>query len=347
MARGLRQSELARRAGMLPAQLCKIELGRNGVTGSTLARLASALDVPVGALLGEVAPAEAAEGSEAPDDQQAVRNSRYMSVIKGAGHMRAVREKVAAWDREICAAEDRLGMHLESSVQLVYPYGRDERAAEAVAREVRGSLGLGRQTVIGLKAALESAGVRIVPVSAPKTFQSAAFYNPVRRTLLIALNSSNTAERDAYRLAYELGAAVLFASSGFRAVADEGAAHRFLRSFSAAFLMPEESVRAEVANLGIRPDGWFMDALLFVKERFGVSAESFAMRLESLGLITPSLRQALRDRLHEYYTLNPDDMEPPPEKGISRLEILKVASGGDGGGAASDDVSGKIKREVK
>ena len=94
------------------------------------------------------------------------------------------------------------------------------------------------------------------------------------------MNKANTPERNSYRLAYELGGAVRFASSGYTTVVDEGAEHRFLRAFAAAFLMPEEAVRSAVARLGVKPAGWTMQSLVDGKERYGVSAEAFALRLE-------------------------------------------------------------------
>ncbi|MGN0854938.1 MAG: helix-turn-helix domain-containing protein [Kiritimatiellia bacterium] len=41
-------------------------------------------------------------------------------------------------------------------------------------------------------------------------------------------------------------------------------------------------------------------------------AESFALRLEELGLIVPVLRLRLREQLRAYYRAHPDAMEPHP-----------------------------------
>ena len=182
---------------------------------------------------------------------------------------------------------------------------------------------MGSQPRVDLAPVLESVGVRVVRVRCPAAFQSAAFYNTVRRTLSIALNEFNTPERNLYRLAYELGGAVRFASHGYSTVVDEGSEHRFLRAFTAAFLMPEEAVRGAVARLGVAPRRWSMDALVYVKERFGVSAEAFALRLENLGLIMPSLRQALRDELRAGYKAHPHSMEPHPPKNQTLVDIMK------------------------
>ena len=87
--------------------------------------------------------------------------------------------------------------------------------------------------------------------------------------------------------------------------------------------MPEESVRGAVARLGVGPRQWTMETLIYAKERFGVSAEAFALRLESLGLIMASLRHRLRDELHARYDSHPRSMEPHPPRGLTRYEVLK------------------------
>jgi len=324
--RNLSQLELSRRSGMSPAQLCKIERGRNGLTASTLRRLADALDVPVSALMGESVGSAPVKnvGRSAEVVADASAAEELVPVFAAGVAERSIAEEVAKHERALLEMESGLGIVQQSTLRLVYVYGGDERAAEILARDVRVSLGLGSQPCSDLVPVLENAGVHIVKLRGPGVFQSASFYNLARRTLSIALNASNTVERDVYRLAYELGGAVLFASHGFKTVVDEGAAHRFLRAFAAAFLMPEEAVRGAVARLGVAPGGWTMPVLVWTKERFGVSAEAFALRLESLGLIAPSLRLSLRDELRARYATHPCSMEPHPPKNQSRLDILKA-----------------------
>jgi len=62
------------------------------------------------------------------------------------------------------------------------------------------------------------------------------------------------------------------------------------------------------------------------KVRFNVSAEAFALRLEKLGLITPSLRMRFRDELRAHYVQHPKAMEPaprlPPLRCCVRMEVV-------------------------
>ncbi len=329
LAKNISQVELAARAGMLPAQLCKMEAGRNRPNGSSLVRLASALDVTISYLLGEGAGSVELQGRSDEKGGNAkvivAGKNAYVPVLRADAGMECgtVLADVMAWERTISAAEERHGLSVRSALQLAYSYGCNEHSGALAARDLRTSIGMGREPVLNFVATLERAGVRVVRVKGGYNFGSASYYNSVSKTFSIALNIANTHERNNYRLAYELGASVAFAANGYESVEDVGAVHRFIRNFAAAFLMPEETVRAEVATLGIRPKDWTMGALVFVKERFGVSAEAFALRLESLGLIAPSARGALRDELRARYTEKPDDMEPHPPEGQTRLDVMK------------------------
>lgn len=323
--RNLSQLELSRRVGMSAAQLCKIERGNSELTASTMRRISDALGVPVSVLLGEAAPELAVSPimNEPRAESIASGAEDYVPVLSPSAVEKEALGEIVKVERILSAEEARLGIEGQAALQLVYSYGSDERSAELLARDVRVSLGIGNQPRGDLAVVLENVGVHVITVRRPGNFQSAAFYNRRRRTLSIALNSKNTAERNMYRLAYELGGTVRFASSGYCTVVDEGAEHRFLRAFTAAFLMPEESVRGAVARLGIGPRQWTIETLVFAKERFGVSAEAFALRLESLGLIVPALRQDLRDGLRARYAAHPRSMEPHPPKGQTLVDILK------------------------
>ena len=329
---GLSQMALAKRAGMVPAQLCKIESGRNDVTGTSLRRLAEALDTKVSVLLGEGSADEPERAVRAVRD--AGSEGSLVPVLLSRmpeESVARIAETVAAFEKEMAEEEARLGIPSGVSVQLAYPYGIDDAAAALTARDMRFSLGLGSAPVQGLERTLELCGVRVLAVELAKDFPSMSFYDTSRHTLSIALNSRNTAERDVYRLAYEIGAATAFAKAAFATVRDEAATHRYIRGFAAAFLMPEEAVRRDVAQYGIAPDKWTLELLVMVKERYGVSAEAFALRLEKLGLVMPSVRAQLRERLHEYYAAHPNNMEPHSKKKkgqpVGRLEILKAAGG--------------------
>jgi Zn-dependent peptidase ImmA (M78 family) len=65
--------------------------------------------------------------------------------------------------------------------------------------------------------------------------------------------------------------------------------------------MPASAVRASVAQLGIKPDGWTYELLLRLKHRFGVSAQSFLIRLGELQLIDEKAATGLKGRIEAHY----------------------------------------------
>ena len=125
--RNLSQLELSHRSGMSPAQLCKIERGRNGLTTSTLRRLADALDVPVSALMGESvssAPVQnVGRNGERVADKSAAEE--LVPVFAAGVAERSIAEEVARHERLLLEAESGLGIVQQSTLRLVYAYGGD------------------------------------------------------------------------------------------------------------------------------------------------------------------------------------------------------------------------------
>ena len=75
--------------------------------------------------------------------------------------------------------------------------------------------------------------------------------------------------------------------------------------------MPEEAIKECVAHFALGPTNWTMKLLLQLKYRFGVNAETFAHRLEKIGVLAPSLRKRFKEELRNYYEEH-NNTEPPP-----------------------------------
>jgi Zn-dependent peptidase ImmA (M78 family) len=82
---------------------------------------------------------------------------------------------------------------------------------------------------------------------------------------------------------------------------------RFAHHFAATFLQPETAVRNAVYNLNVKPDEWTLELLLRMKERFGVSAEFFVIRLKELALISRSKHDKFHSAIKDYYKANNHD----------------------------------------
>lgn len=308
------QAELAERIGILPAQLCRIETGRTDPSIDLASRIAEALGMTLSELLAQPQAAGSALDMGLTHDASKPVDGKWSECIRVVSSTveKSVRKAIAAQEARYDELDAQLNLRSSTSIQFSYPFVKDRGAAETLARVMRLSLGAGEVTLADLSGLLDLHGVRIHFTKMRGSESSLAFFDKERGVLSIAVDRDDTPERQTYRLAYELGAACLFASRNHVPIRDEGTDHMLLRDFAAAFLMPEDGVRKVVAQCGLTRKNWTMAALLALKVRFNVSAEAFALRLEKLGLITPSLRMRFRDELRAYYQSHPKSMEPEP-----------------------------------
>ncbi len=315
--KGVGQNELARRADMSPSQLCLLEKDRVSPTVRTLERIAEALGISFWDLVAEP-PREGAQGG-AP--RAATRLGDYVALRLGEPWAGKALNDILPREREISSIEDGKGVDSACRLLLKYPKGKLEGSGAVIAGAARASLGIGTAPYCDLAGCLDFNGVRIHKIPLSYQVQSAAYWNTERKTFSIILSAANTPERDLYRLAWELGSICIFSSLGFVPFEETHAYHRFLTDFSAELLMPAVTVQSFSASTGIARNGWTLETVCALKAKFGVSAETFALRLDELGLIDPAVRIGIRDALRAHYVSHPDEMEPAP-----RLAPLNIAS---------------------
>lgn len=335
----MKQGDLAKRLGMTSAQLCRIEGEKHAPSIKTIARVAKALGISVAELMtgneqtkAPIPPCSSdntrtyafSEASDKPADDalEAIRET-----AEPEDELKSIKKQLILKDREYTALESELGIVSATTLQLSYPYSPDERGAEILARLLRTSCDAGSTPFSDLVGLLESRNVRIVMVKCTSDIQSRAFYNKDTHVLMLAINRKLTPERQLYRIAYELGYACIFGSTGFSKVTESATLHRFIRRFAAALLMPEDTIRAITTHLALGPTNWTMGLLLQLKYKFGVSAETFAHRLEKIGVLAPALRKRFKEELRNYYEEH-NNTEPGPTikplQADSRLALLKL-----------------------
>ena len=329
-AKGFTQQMLAGRIGMTSVQLCKIEKGRCSPTLDTLERIAEALSMPVSELLADGNAEAAAEVFLGPGNISA---SRFYPVRFGGSDCAqdcAVIEKILSAENRLCELEGALGISHATMLPFVHSFKLDVCDARTAARYMRSACAVGAATFSDLAELLEFRNVRLHSAVLPDGVQSRSYFDGENHSLSIVLAKENTPERTVNRIAYELAWTVLSGATGFKPVREGALRHRFAREFASEFLMPEESVRFTVSQLGIRPNDWTLDMIAWLKSKFNVSAEAFALRLESLGLISELLRQKIRDEIREYYKVHPRAKEPAPRlaplKIGMRLKLLEAAA---------------------
>lgn len=306
--KGMGQGELAIRASMSPAQLCLVEKDRVSPTIRTVERLAEALGIS----LTDLFSADSSSDAKSQREMIATLPGDYIALRRNEPAAAKTLSAIIKDEEELGNIEDERGISSACDIFPKFASARLEGKGAAIAGEVRKLLGTGLAPFGDLAATLDFRGVRIYKIPLQYQAQSVALWNKSRKSLSIILDERNTPERDLYRLAYELGSACIFIAEAFTPIEDTHAQHRFLSDFSAEFLMPAATVRQFVAETGISRTSWTLEAVCALKARFGASAEAFALRLEELGLIDPSLRIRIRDSLREHYAAHPACMEPAP-----------------------------------
>ena len=338
-AKHLKQGDLAKKLGMTSAQLCRIEGAKHAPSVKTIARVAKALRVSVSDLMSDTLPKDS-EVKRCSSDEDRIYADTEKSAAILSDSLKLVREtaepddalisikrQLLAKEAEYTKIENELGISSGTTLQLSFPFSGDERGAEILARALRTSCDVGSAPFSNLVEILESRNVRIAFIKTINEIQSRSFYNTASHVLTIAINKRLMPERQLYRIAYELGYACVFGSTGFNTVHETAAMHRFIRRFAAAFLMPEDALRAIAIQLALGPTNWTMGLLLQLKHKFGVTAETFAHRLEKVELLSPSLRKHFKEELRNYYEEHANAEPSPCLKPLAvdtRLALLKL-----------------------
>ena len=202
------------------------------------------------------------------------------------------REQVRRRILEYRELERRAGVPVLPSLALDFPSEIAAEDAEALAAAVRRAAGVGDAILFDSIQLLENKGIRVVMADLPEGFDAFALWEEGARNAWIAVRKAATDERQQFRAMCALADVLRFVAGGARApVADTPAGRAFAKAFAAAFLMPAAALRELCYRLALGPEKWNWELLLREKKRYGVSAETFARRLEALELLRPSLRQ--------------------------------------------------------
>lgn len=313
-AKHMKQYELAHRVGIKPGPLSGIEKGRNIPSGRVLFALAKVLNVPVDAFFEE----HGYKSVPRCHRTDVVRESRPVRQYVGpvSTRMSCEADAMSEDDRIMCgrimdaylALEDICGAHKQAMIPLDLPFFCQEPGFEQLATQVRQVLGIAHAVVFDYLELFENAGLRVVFCSFSERLESWSYYDDENGNAFFFIRSGMNVERQLFRLLYELGRVYLYTHYGMhRMELEYGMAsrskevERSARKFAALFLMPAMSVRTTAGQLGIGRDQWSYDLLLRLKHRFGVSAESFVIRLEELDLIEPELAAEFKLKIHRHY----------------------------------------------
>lgn len=288
--RGLTKTKLAEAAGISTRSLTKFE--REGFLPSeaTVARLAKALDFPMAFFSGETLDEPSPKGSSFRAFTHATARQKDEALSSGALAM-------------------ALGEWVETRFSLPAPNVPTYQglSPEVAAEAVRDLWGLGKRPIRNVIHLLEANGVRVF--SLPELGKEVDGFSVWQgQTPFVFLNTTKTAERSRMDAAHELGHLILHAHGGPQGRVAEDEANEF----GAAFLMPEDTVLAEV------PYGATYKQIVQAKKRWKVSALNLTKRCHGVGLLTEWQYRSICIELTKRGKAN----EPQPMKGRETSQVL-------------------------
>lgn len=184
---------------------------------------------------------------------------------------------------------------------------REMAEAEIAAMNMRDHWDLGANPIPALAEFLEERGVKVMALPLPKSVSGLTCWaqrHSGERVPVIVTNVEDTGERQRFTLSHELGHMVMDVA---KELDEEKASHRF----ASAFLMPAETIRAEI---GRNRHSIGLGELFALKELFGVSVQAIAYRCKDLGIISQPTFRALFEMFSEKGWRSPPYAEPAPVK---------------------------------
>ena len=308
MARGLLQKELAAKANMNVTQLWALENGRFSPSIRNTERIANALDITLLELF-----SSPSEHDNSPDGVVGEKNrlhapiSEIMPVLKSSDGFPDIdtrtQERLIALIEKAREFESKHSALTPTNLPLSSQVSTSEAGAEQLAYALRAHLDIGSAIIHDTIPLFESYGVRVLNAKLPEKPGSISFYDTKNKnfTVFIAEQFKKKPWRRDFLLLTEIGRTFLFTRHDHLPRHETARSRRFAHHFAATFLQPESAVRNAVYNLNIKPDEWTYELLLRMKERFGVSAQFFAIRLKELALITRRKSDEFINQIKQYY----------------------------------------------
>jgi Zn-dependent peptidase ImmA (M78 family)/DNA-binding XRE family transcriptional regulator len=258
MRRRFSKKDLAEAASLTPHAILRYESGENIPSLVVTQRLARTLDFPIDFFFDPEVDIPA-EGSASFRSMTAM-SARERDAALAAG---ALSFLVSDW------VDRRFDLPIPGLLDL------DDENPEVAARSLRESWGLGEQPIRNMVHLLESKGVRVFSL-AENTQAVDAFSLWRGDTPYIYLNTVKTAEHSRLDAAHELGHLVLHKHGGPKGRKAEEQANLF----GTSFLMPTESVLAEIPHIHT------INQVIEAKKIWSVSVMALIHRLHKLEIMS-------------------------------------------------------------
>lgn len=260
VARGLTQTELAKRAGLSQGLLSKAESGAVDLEDGRLAAIATQLDVPVARLT-------TSEPIGGVLSACAFHRKRNSLPVSDANRIRANLD-LRRMQIDTLLPISEVGVTIERTP----PSDDDWDNPETIALEVREAMGLGDGPIPDLVSAVEKAGAVVIVTDLGVARIDAIGSWPSGHRPVLMLNARTPNDRRRFTLAHELGHAVMHQ---LPTDDQESEADRF----ASELLMPSNTIRDELTKLDL-------PKMVMLKPRWGVSMAALIRKARDVGSIS-------------------------------------------------------------
>ncbi|HKI00738.1 MAG TPA: XRE family transcriptional regulator [Thermoanaerobaculia bacterium] len=292
-AAGLRQEDVARHLGLSRSSVAQIELGNRAVTGLELGQLGRLYGRDVRDFL----------ATEFDPGETVLALFRAAPEVAGQDEALAAILDCLQLSRELASLESLLGLDRSQIGAPAYSFdpprsrGQAVEQGNRVASDERRRLGLGNRSLGDAAELVEEQGVRTAMLDLPEEVSGLTLMER-GSSLAIVTNRRHHRLRRQFSWVHEYAHVLLDRAQrgtiSLESRRDDLAEVR-ANAFAASFLMPEEGVRAFLADLGCRersdPIGLYEVVLL--AHHFQVSRTMAIYRLSNLRLLPQAAREAL------------------------------------------------------
>ncbi len=320
------QIQLATEIGIRAGPLGWIEKGKHLPSGRVLYRVAQKLNVRIDDLFEE-------NNIWQPLVPSRINSSLIMlPPVRGCKSVTAESVKSAhiicqSVATRLLELEELCGVLKISEIPLQIPFTSTQQGAEHLSIQLRQFLGNSHAIGYEYLGLFENAGVRLICIDLPEECAAFAGYDLHTRKAFLFVNNrlKKRPELQMSSLLFELGR-IFWHTRTLGAELDKQLhpnhtndllnETEFATCFTSFFLMPTSAMQATVWQLGISPETWNWEMLLRMKKRYGVSARSFAIRLQELKLSWSDQQKKnaqyylFKDELDAFHEENGDEVEP-------------------------------------
>lgn len=291
--RGFTQDDAAKVIEVARTTITAIEKGERRIKAAELMKLADAYGVTVSDLVGE-------------DSVDESFDVQFRSLADGGNQDVDDIQRSIDGLRDLCRDFVELEKVMEASLPRRYPpqYNVDglpvSRAAERVAQEERGRLGLGDGPIGELREILENeVGIRVffIPIR-PSTYSEIYHYDN-HLGACMAINALHPEQRRRWSMSH---AYAHFIAHRYRPVVSmldryrrKPESERFADDFATFFLLPTNGVLRQFSEIKSARKGFNVGDLFAMAHYYGVAPQSLSLRLEELELLPNQTWERLKD----------------------------------------------------